>query len=146
MSLIRYQPWENLNRLQRELSHMFEPLVTQNNDDAINASDWSPAVDVKEEETQFLIQADLPGVNPDDIEVHMDNGTLTISGERESEKKEERDGYKRVERSYGSFLRRFNLPESADAESISAKSDHGVLEITIPKKTTELSRRISVKH
>lgn len=146
MTLMRYQPWDNLNRLQRELSHMFEPLTTQNNDEAINASDWSPAVDVKEEETQFIINADIPGVNPDDIDVHMDNGTLTISGERESEKKDERDGYKRVERSYGSFLRRFNLPDSADAEAISAKSNHGVLEITIPKKATELSRRITVNH
>ncbi len=146
MTLTRYQPWENLNRLQRELSHMFEPITSQSNDDAINASDWSPAVDVKEEDKQFLIHADLPGVDPDNIEVHMENGMLTISGERESEKKEERDGYKRIERSRGTFLRRFNLPDSADAEAISAKSNHGVLEITIPKKATELSRRITVNH
>jgi len=146
MTLMRYQPWGNLNRLQRELSQMFEAPTSQNPEDAVYASDWSPAVDVKEEDKQFLISADLPGVNPDDIEVHMENGILTISGERESEKKDEREGYKRVERMRGTFFRRFNLPDSADAEAISAKSNHGVLEITIPKKAAEKSRRISVNH
>jgi len=146
MTLMRYQPWGNLDRLQRELSQMFEHPASQNPEDAVSASDWSPAVDVKEEDKQFLISADLPGVNPDDIEVHMENGLLTISGERKSEKKDEREGYKRVERMRGTFFRRFNLPDSADADAISAKSNHGVLEITIPKRAAEKSRRISVNH
>jgi len=146
MSLIRYQPWNNLNRLQHELSQMFDLPTQQNADDAINTSDWSPAVDVKEEEKQFLIHADLPGVDPNDIEVHMENGMLTLNGERESEKKDEREGYKRIERMRGTFFRRFSLPDSADGDAISAKSNNGVLEITIPKKATEQSRRISVEH
>jgi len=146
MTLMRYQPWGNLDRLHRELNQMFEPTTARNPEDTINASDWSPAVDVKEEDTQFLIHADVPGVNPDDIQVHMENGMLTISGERESEKKDEHEGYKRVERMRGTFLRRFNLPDGTDADAISAKSSNGVLEITIPKKSTEQSRRISVNH
>jgi len=146
MTLMRYQPWGNLNRLQHELSHLFEAQASRSPEDTDNASDWSPAVDVKEEDSQFLIHADVPGVNPDDIKVHMENGMLTISGERESEKKDEHEGYKRVERMRGSFLRRFNLPDSADAKGISAKSNHGVLEITIPKHVTEQSRRIKVDH
>ena len=140
MTLMRYQPWENLSRLQREMSRMFDP--TSN--DEFSTSDWTPAVDVKEEENQFLITADVPGVDPKDIEVHMEKGVLSIKGERESETKDEREGYKRVERVSGSFFRRFSLPDTADAEAISAKSNHGVLEITIPKKAAEQPRRITI--
>ena len=142
MTLMRYQPWANLNRLQRELSQMFDNQLPVDIDDAV--SDWTPSVDVKEEDDKFLITADLPGVNPDDIEVHMENGMLTICGERESENKEEREGYKRIERMRGSFLRRFTMPDTADADAIEAHSNNGVLEITIPKKAADQPRRIKV--
>lgn len=143
MTLMHYQPWGNLGRLQRELGRMLEPVTS---DDEFSASDWTPAVDVKEEESRFLITADLPGIDPKDIEIHMEKGVLSIKGERESETKDEREGYKRVERVRGSFFRRFSLPDTADADTISAKSNHGVLEITIPKKIAEQPRRIAVNH
>jgi HSP20 family protein len=111
---------------------------------SVATSDWVPAVDIKEEKDSFVIIADIPGVDPKDIEVHMENGMLTIKGEKESEKKEEREGYKRVERSYGSFYRRFSLPDTADAEKISAKSNNGVLEVTIGKQEQVQPRKISV--
>ena len=99
-----------------------------------------------EEDKRFLILADIPGVDPKDIEVSMDKGILTIRGERKSENKEQNGKQTRVERSYGAFYRRFALPDSADAEGISATGKHGVLEIAIPKKPETTPRRISVNH
>ena len=98
-------------------------------------SRWTPAVDIREDAEQFTITADIPGVEPKDIEVTMENGVLTIKGERKLEARDEGDnGYRRVERVYGGFYRRFTLPDTADAEAISAAGKHGVLEVTIPKR------------
>ncbi|MGD8785190.1 MAG: Hsp20/alpha crystallin family protein [Thioalkalispiraceae bacterium] len=142
MSLVRYEPWSLLNQLSKELDRSFRG--NENSD--VATSDWTPAVDIKENEDGFVIVADIPGVDPKDIEVHMENGVLSIKGEREAEKKEEKEGYKRVERSYGSFYRRFSMPESADPNKINAKSKNGVLEITIPKQEKEQPRKIEVQH
>ncbi|MCW8828213.1 MAG: Hsp20/alpha crystallin family protein, partial [Gammaproteobacteria bacterium] len=114
-------------------------------ENASTASDWVPAVDIKEDQECFTITADLPGVQGKDIEVHAENGMLTIRGERESEKKDQHEGYKRIERSYGSFFRRFTLPDTADTDKISAKADNGVLTVTIPKHAKVQPRKIEVK-
>lgn len=106
---------------------------------------WLPAVDIKEETDKFLVRADLPGVEPKDIEVSLENGVLTIRGTRESEVKDEKDGYRRVERVYGEFHRQFTLPDSADPEKVAAKCDKGVLEISIGKTEARKPKRISVK-
>lgn len=143
MSLVRYEPWSLLNQFNRELDTLF---TRPNNGDSVATSDWSPAVDIKESDTEFKILADIPGVNPKDIDVHMEDGVLTIRGERESNKREEKEGYKRVERSYGSFYRRFNMPDSADADKIAAKCNNGVLEVTIPKQEKVQPRKIAVQH
>lgn len=138
MTLTRYQPWSLLDQMRKEMErHSAEG-------SSMATSDWVPAVDIKEEEDRFVILADIPGVDPNDIDVHMENGMLTIKGEKETEKKEEKEGYKRVERSFGSFYRRFSLPDTADAEKISAKSKHGVLEVVIPKQQKVQPRKISV--
>jgi len=144
MSLVRYDPWNMLDQLRREMDRMFESR-NEGETSSVATSDWTPAVDIKEEKDHFLIKADIPGVDPKDIEVHMENGVLTIKGERESEKKEEREGYKRIERSRGCFYRRFTLPDSADADKINARSEHGVLQITIPKQEKTHPRKITVK-
>ena len=143
MALVRYEPWGMLNQLRKEMDRAFELSGGENG--SVVTSDWTPAVDVKESDNAFTIIADIPGVDPKDIDVHMENGMLTIKGERESEKKEEKEGYKRVERSYGSFYRRFTMPDTANAEKISAKSRNGVLEITIPKNEKVQPRKISVQ-
>lgn len=145
MSLVRYQPLNTMEQLRREMDRMFEDRSATEETSNIATSDWIPAVDIKETENEFLIHADIPGVDPDDIDVHMEDSMLTIKGERESEKKEERDGYKRIERHSGSFYRRFSLPDTANAEKISAKSKNGVLEIIIPKQEKTLPRKIQVK-
>ncbi len=144
MALVRYEPWNMLEQMRHDMDRIFAN--RENDSSNSDISQWSPAVDIKETDDNFVIQADVPGVNPKDIEVHMENGMLTIRGERQSETKEEEKGYRRVERVSGSFYRRFTLPDTADAEKISAKSKDGVLEITIPKQEKEQPRRIEIKH
>ncbi len=145
MTLVRYQPWNMFDQFRKEMEGAFRHQNGEN-DSSVVTSDWAPAVDVKEDEKGFTLIADIPGVDPKDIDVHMENGILTIKGERESSSQEEKQGYKRVERSYGSFYRRFNMPDTADADKIEANSKHGVLEITIPKLEKVQARKISVKH
>ena len=142
MTLTRYEPWNLLDQMRREMDRTMGSRADEGS--SVATSDWVPAVDIKEEKDNFVIVADIPGVDPKDIEVHMENGMLTIKGEKESEKKEEREGYKRVERSYGSFYRRFSLPDTADPEKITAESNNGVLEVTIGKQEQVQPRRISV--
>ena len=146
MAITRYNPWRSLEDLHKEIDRMFHShLYPQaGEDEAVAATDWTPAADIKEEEDKYVIHADIPGVKPEDIDVSMENGILTIKGERESEKKDNREGYKRVERVYGSFMRRFSLPDTADADRISAKSVNGVLEVVIPKQEKQLPKRIAV--
>jgi HSP20 family protein len=141
----RYEPWSLLNLLQRELERNADPTrPVQENSSSVATAEWSPTVDIKEEEGRFLILADLPGVSPAQIDVSMEDGILTLRGERETEAKYQKDAYKRVERVFGSFYRRFSLPDTADAESISAKVNSGVLEIVIPKKSESKPRKILV--
>ena len=105
---------------------------------------WTPRVDVREEPSRFVILADLPGVDPAQIEIQMDNNVLTLKGERKAEALGENAKATRTERGHGHFDRRFVLPEAADAEGISAVGKHGVLEITIPKKALAAPRRIAI--
>ncbi|PJK01210.1 heat-shock protein [Lysobacteraceae bacterium NML91-0213] len=111
---------------------------------SVVTSQWTPRVDIKEETDRFVILADLPGVDPEEVEVLMDKGILSIRGERRSEAREEGATFSRVERRYGSFHRRFALPDSADAEGITASGHNGVLEISIPKRPETTPRRIQV--
>ena len=128
MSLVRFEPWSLVDRINRE-SHRT----------------WVPAVDIFEEKERFIVRADVPGVDASDIEINMENGVLTVSGERNSEDRSDFDGVSRIERVSGRFLRRFTLPESADAEAIKATSSNGILEISIPKLAVVQPRRITVE-
>jgi len=143
MSLTRYNPWSVFDQLQRELNMPMTKFDTEDNGNIATAN-WAPAVDIKEDDKAFTLLADIPGVDPEEIEVTMDKGVLTVKGERKSEKKTEEENYKRVERQYGVFYRRFTLPDSANADEIEAHSEHGVLKITIPKQEVAQSRRITV--
>ena len=145
--LNRYDPWMAMRQLRNDMNRAFAGGWPADADDGSNVvtSGWTPAVDIEEEDGRFVIRADVPGVDPKDIEVTMEKGTLTVRGERNLENKEEGEGgYRRVERAYGSFYRRFSLPDTADADSISAASNHGVLEVVIPKKAAVQPKRIEV--
>jgi HSP20 family protein len=139
MTIVRYEPWALVSRLQRNLEHA----LGQNADSA--SVSWIPHVDIREEDERFVVVADVPGVEGKNIEITAEKGVLTIKGERTSEQKSSKDGYERVERASGTFLRRFTLPETADAEAIKASQVNGVLEVTIPKRPQEQPRRISVQ-
>jgi HSP20 family protein len=136
-------PWSLFNSLQREL---YNTDYNQLNDDSAATAGWTPSVDISENENVFTLVADIPGVDPKDIDISMEKGVLTIKGERQTENIEEDENYRRVERQSGQFYRRFTLPDSADADKIEAKSAHGVLTVTIPKQEVAISRRIEVKH
>ena len=145
MTLIRYQqPWTLMNEFRRELDRVFDNQLARNDSEAVVA-DWLPAVDIKEEAERFIVHADVPGIDPKDIEITMEDGVLTVRGERRSESRENQDGWRRVERVSGQFFRRFSLPDTADAEAISARGAHGVLEIVIPKQAKVQPRRITVQ-
>ncbi len=145
MNVTRLEPYGLFNLLNRGLEPMARHHLTTENDSNELVADWTPAVDIVEEKGHFLLRADLPGVAPDAIDIHMEKGVLSISGERQAESKSEYNGMKRLERTSGRFERRFSLPDSADAENISARSTNGTLEITIPKLAEILHRRIAVE-
>ena len=144
--LTRYEPWNALRQMRDDMDRMFAQVPARAEDGSdVFTSGWVPAVDVKEENQRFVITADVPGVEPEQIEVTMENGMLTIKGERKTESSNEgASGYRRVERSHGVFYRRFSLPDTADAEKITATGKHGVLEVVIPKKEAVQPKRISV--
>ena len=149
MLLTRYEPWSAMRHLQNEMSRVFDNAVAGAEDGSnVVTSRWTPAVDVREDSGQFVITADIPGVDPEDIDVTMENGVLTIKGERKIENHDDGsdNGYRRVERVYGGFYRRFTLPDTADAEAISASGKHGVLEVVIPKRAALQPKRIAVSH
>jgi HSP20 family protein len=133
-----------VNRLHQDLDRVFSRELT--GDDSHGAvCDWMPAVDVNETKDAFVLRADLPGVDPKNIEITMENGVLTIRGHRASETTKEENGFRRVERASGEFFRRFSLPDSADANAITAQSGNGVLTVRIGKRPEVQSRRIEVK-
>ncbi len=144
--LVRHDPWALVNRLHGDLDRLFQArALPAEGGDHGTVTDWVPAVDIKEESERFVIQADVPGVEPGDIEITMEDGVLTLRGQRETEAREEDQGFRRVERVRGQFFRRFTLPDTADAEAIEAHFTHGVLEVVIPKLPQVQPRRITVK-
>lgn len=149
MAIVRYEPWHVVNRLHQTLDQVFnnhfsnEALSSPEASSSPSVS-WVPRVDVHEEKDRFVVLADVPGVDPKDIDITAENGVLTVRGERRAEKRETENGYERVERVSGAFLRRFTLPEGANTESIKAKQTNGVLEVTIPKTPAVRPRRISI--
>lgn len=131
----------DLDRLLHSLRHGHGPAHDEESN--VVTSHWMPAVDICEEPTRFLIHADVPGVEPEGIDVSMADGTLSIKGERAAETDESAE-LRRSERPRGTFHRRFTLPETADADAITARTSHGVLTVEIPKRTQPTPRRIQV--
>lgn len=139
-----YHPWHHAHQLRKELDRLFEPYTADDQSSAATC-DWVPPVDIKEEQDRYVVRADIPGVDPQAIEIIAENGLLTIRGNRPGEAGDNRIGYSRVERPCGTFYRRFSLPDTADLTRISARSAQGVLEIAIPKLAQTLSRTIKVE-
>ena len=141
----RHEPWHQMQHLRKELDRLFDPYAATQDQSSVATCDWTPAVDIKEERDRYVLRADIPGVDPKDIEIIAENGILTIRGNRVGETLNNRAGYSRVERPCGSFYRRFSLPDTADLAQIVARSTQGVLEIGIPKLTHTVSRTVKVE-
>ena len=144
MAIVRYEPWSVVSRFHQSLDNFFNEALSAPEASTSRNTNWVPRVDIHEEKDRFVVLADVPGVEPKDIDITAENGVLTVRGERRSEKRETENGYERVERVSGTFLRRFTLPEGANTESIKAKQTNGVLEVTIPKTPVAQPRRISI--
>jgi HSP20 family protein len=148
MAVVRYEPWNVVSQLQNEINRVFGNLGDAEGSSA--TSEWTPAVDVREFADRFQLLLDIPGVDPKEVEITLDSGTLTVAGNRSEEKAVGGNGgeqpqQQRIERRMGRFHRQFILPDTADAEKVNASGRNGVLEIAIPKQPRAQPRRIAVK-
>jgi HSP20 family protein len=135
MSLV-HDPFTNMR--------LFEDAVTRMMSEPRTARPWSPPVDIFETEDALVLKADLPDVNPEDIEVQVENQTLTIRGQRKFEQQADKGGFHRIERSYGTFVRTFTVPTTVDTEKVQADYKNGVLTITLPKKEAAKPRQVKI--
>ena len=147
MAVTRYEPWSVVSQLQNEINRVFGQL--NDSEDNSATSQWSPSVDVREYADRFQLLLDVPGIDPKDVEITLDNGVLSVSGNRGEEKSEgsnpaDPPQQQRIERPTGRFYRRFILPDTADAENVNAAGRNGVLEIVIRKQPKAQPRRITV--
>jgi HSP20 family protein len=141
-------PWRSefgmLEPFRKEMEDFMGRFFGGENGNGQLARNWAPRVDVEETEKEILIKADLPGIDPKAVEITVDNGVLTVRGEKRDEKEDNKKNYHRVERFSGSFYRAIPLPSGADADKVAASSAHGVITITIPKKAEAQPKRIAV--
>jgi HSP20 family protein len=142
---VMLQKSNGLRTLRDEMDRVFDTFFLTPSLKRVDGSIWAPAVDLKEDTNNFIVSAELPGLKREDIQVEIENNTLMIKGERKFEKKEEKENYHFVERSYGSFYRSFTLPKNVDAEKISAEYKDGVLHVTLPKREEVKPKKVEVK-
>lgn len=146
MTLQRYENGGLFGRFHNEIERMLaREARTYGDFPALATAQWLPAVDVEETGDAYRISADVPGMKPEDIDITLEKGVLTLKGERKSEYSADDNGARHVERSSGSFVRRFSLPDTADADSVDARVEQGVLRLTITKKAESKPRKIEVQ-
>src|SRR6266508_2448187 len=144
-TLSRWEPLQEMEEFQNRLSTLFgRQLRRTDAREEITLPEWTPLADITEDEKEYLIKAELPEMKKEDVKVTVENGVLTISGERKFEKEEKKKKYHRVERGYGSFVRTFALPEDADADKVKAVFKHGMLEVHLPKNEKAKPKQIEV--
>ena len=149
MALVRWEPVRELSSLQNEMNRLFNaffetPATGGGGGNGGTMRRWLPAMDLVETDEHFVLRADLPGLTENDVNIELEDNVLTVSGERKTEQEDKREGFYRVERSFGQFRRSLTLPEGVDAEGISANFDKGVLEVRIPKPEERKPRRIEI--
>lgn len=141
MIMMRYQPWSLFNAVTRDAARD----VARDSAQQEARADWAPAVDIREEQGRYVIEADVPGVDAKQITLQTDKGVLTIKGERPRINAAEQREYQSMERARGIFVRRFTLPDAADTENITARTQNGVLQVVIPKVEKHQQRKIVVE-
>ena len=142
-TLNRWEPFRGAATLQEQVNRLFGN-VLEHSGEASNLTSWAPAVDIYETEHELVVKADLPEVDPKELDIRVENNLLTIRGERKFEKKVNEDNYLRVERAYGSFSRSFSLANTVNADAIKADYQNGVLTLTIPKREEAKLKQIKV--
>jgi HSP20 family protein len=146
MTIVRWDPFRELEDMSERLNRVFSrPSVRNTGKENLTVADWMPTVDISETEGEYLIKAELPEVRKEDVKVTVENGVLTLQGERRQEKDEKGKRFHRVERSYGSFVRSFSLPESVDDGAVKAEYKDGVLNLHLPKSEKVKPKAIDVK-
>ncbi len=144
MAITRWNPMRELMSMHDQLGRLFEGYGTPPSDHETEYGTWAPAVDLKEEDKRYVIQADMPGVKKEDIEINLENNVLSIRGERKFEGEVKKETYHRIERAYGKFVRSFTLPARVAADRISATQKNGTLEIIVPKAEESLPKKIEI--
>lgn len=146
MALVRWNPFSELERVQREMNRLFADTADRfTGSEAPSLARWTPAVDIFEEDDRIVLTAELPGLRREDVRVDVEDRTMTISGERKLENDTRQENYSRIERVYGQFSRSFTLPQTVDAEKISAEMHEGVLRVIMLKREESKPRQIEVK-
>jgi HSP20 family protein len=145
MAIIRWDPFRDMVTLREKMNRMFEDVFAGRSEDKeLSASTWAPAVDIFETESELMMTVEVPGIDEKDIEIKIEDNTLTLKGERKFEKETKEENYHRIERSYGSFYRAFTLPNSIDPDKIQAEHENGVLKITMAKRQELKPRKVKI--
>jgi len=145
-ALMRWDPFRELEEMSDRLNRMFaRPATRTNGKETMIVADWTPTVDISETDGEYQIKAEIPDVKKEDVKVTLEDGVLTIQGERKQEKEEKGKKYHRIERSYGSFVRSFSLPDVIDEEKVKAEFKDGVLSLHLPKSEKAKPKAIEVK-
>jgi HSP20 family protein len=147
-ALTRWDPFKEVDDLHNRLAKFFglaPARAATSGQELMTVAEWTPSVDISEDDKEWLVKADLPEVKKEDVKVTVENGVLTVTGERKFEKEEKDKKYHRIERSYGNFLRSFTLPEGADGGKINADFKDGVLKVHLPKNGKAKAKAVEVK-
>ena len=145
MNLVTYDPFRELRSLQQDVNRLFSSSFDRSEGSGITSGAWNPSVDIFENKDSIVLEAELPGMTPDDVNISIENNVLTLHGERKFEKKSEGDNFHRVERSYGAFTRSFTLPPTVSSENVEAAFENGMLRLTLAKREEAKPRRIEIK-
>jgi HSP20 family protein len=145
MSIVKYGPFADTEEFPTGLRLFQDSINRLLSEDGLRTRPWAPPVDIVETENELMLKADVPGVELKDIDIQLENGTLTVKGERKLDKEEKNKGFHRMERSYSSFVRIFTVPDTVDSERVKAAYEAGVLTITLPKKEIAKPKAIKVQ-
>ena len=146
MNIIKYDPFREMRSLQDEVNRLFTSSFPRGGgDNDLMRGAWSPQVDIFENQNEIVLEAELAGMKPEDVDISIENNVLTLYGERKFEKKDEGDNFHRVERAYGNFTRSFTLPSTVSSESANAEFENGILRLTLAKREEAKPRRIEIK-
>jgi len=145
MAIIRWDPFRDLVTLREKMNRLFEDaFLARGEEKDMIASTWTPSVDIYEKENELVLTAELPGIDEKDIEIKIEDNTLTLRGERKFEKETKEENYHRIERSYGTFFRSFTIPQYIDQDRIEAEYENGVLKVNMPKKPEAKPKSVKV--